>query len=71
MSRTPPGDNMIWSFEIEGKPDFDLAMKRIYAWYSQAVIDRRRSGSPRTTPICGPTSRGTMLARPEGPLVRR
>ncbi len=26
--------------EIRGKPDFEMAMKRIYAWYEQAVIDR-------------------------------
>ncbi len=29
-----------WTVELEGKPDFELAMKRIYAWYESEVIDR-------------------------------
>jgi hypothetical protein len=29
-----------WSLELQGKPDFDEAMKRIDAWYHQAIIDR-------------------------------
>jgi hypothetical protein len=29
-----------WSLELEQKPDFDEAMKRIYAWYEQEIIDR-------------------------------
>ncbi len=29
-----------WNLDIEGKPDFDIAMKRVYAWYEQEVIDR-------------------------------
>lgn len=29
-----------WSLELEKKPDFDLAMQRIYAWYEQEMIDR-------------------------------
>jgi hypothetical protein len=29
-----------WDIELESKPDFNQAMKRIYAWYEQAVIDR-------------------------------
>lgn len=29
-----------WNLELEGKPDFDLAMKRIYAWYEGEIIDR-------------------------------
>jgi hypothetical protein len=29
-----------WTLELENKPDFDLAMKRIYAWYQQEMIDR-------------------------------
>ena len=30
----------MWDMELESKPDFNQAMKRIYAWYEQAVIDR-------------------------------
>lgn len=29
-----------WEFDLQGKPDFDMAMKRIYAWYQQELIDR-------------------------------
>jgi hypothetical protein len=29
-----------WTIELETKPDFDMAMKRIYAWHRQEVIDR-------------------------------
>ena len=29
-----------WDMELESKPDFSEAMKRIYAWYEQAIIDR-------------------------------
>ena len=29
-----------WTIELETKPDFDMAMKRIYAWHQQEVIDR-------------------------------
>lgn len=33
-----PGD--WWNLELEKKPDFELAMQRIYAWYEGAIIDR-------------------------------
>ena len=29
-----------WTIELETKPDFDIAMKRIYAWHQQEIIDR-------------------------------
>lgn len=29
-----------WNLEIESKPDFEIAMKRIYAWFEHEVIDR-------------------------------
>jgi hypothetical protein len=29
-----------WPIELENKPDFEEAMKRIYAWYEREVIDR-------------------------------
>jgi len=29
-----------WKVELEQKPDFELCMKRIYAWYNQEIIDR-------------------------------
>lgn len=29
-----------WTLELEGKPDVDMAMRRIYAWYSCEIIDR-------------------------------
>ena len=34
---TIPGS---WNLELEGKPDFEKAMQRIYAWYNQEMIDR-------------------------------
>lgn len=33
-------ENGWWSLELEGMPQFDEAMKRIYAWYNNEVIDR-------------------------------
>ena len=33
-------DRNSWILELEGKPDFGTAMKRIYAWYEQEMIDR-------------------------------
>lgn len=33
-------DNNKWILELEAKPDFEVAMKRIYAWYEQEMIDR-------------------------------
>lgn len=29
-----------WTVEIEGMADFDMSMKRVYAWYENEVIDR-------------------------------
>lgn len=29
-----------WELELEGKPDFNMAMKRIYAWFDGEIIDR-------------------------------
>ena len=29
-----------WQIDLEGMPHFDMAMKRVYAWYEQEVIDR-------------------------------
>jgi hypothetical protein len=29
-----------WSLEIEGMPHFDMAMKRVYAWFENKIIDR-------------------------------
>jgi hypothetical protein len=29
-----------WNIELEGKPDFEAAMKRIYAWYDGEMLDR-------------------------------
>ena len=29
-----------WTIEIEGMPHFDLAMKRVYAWFENEIIDR-------------------------------
>lgn len=29
-----------WTAEIEGLPQFDLAMKRVYAWFENEIIDR-------------------------------
>ena len=33
-------DDHGWKLELGGKPDFEMAMRRIYAWYNQAMIDR-------------------------------
>lgn len=29
-----------WTVEIEGMPQFEMAMKRVYAWYENEIIDR-------------------------------
>jgi hypothetical protein len=29
-----------WNIEIEGLPQFDMAMKRVYAWFENEIIDR-------------------------------
>lgn len=29
-----------WAVELEGMPDFEAAMKRVYAWFEGAIIDR-------------------------------
>lgn len=29
-----------WTVELEGMPDFEAAMKRVYAWFEGAVLDR-------------------------------
>ncbi len=29
-----------WNLELDCKPDFDMAMKRVYAWYEGQIIDR-------------------------------
>jgi hypothetical protein len=29
-----------WEIEIQGMPQFDLAMKRVYAWFENEIIDR-------------------------------
>ena len=29
-----------WPVELEKKPDFEKAMKRVYAWYEQELLDR-------------------------------
>lgn len=29
-----------WDVDIEGMPQFDAAMQRVYAWYARAIIDR-------------------------------
>lgn len=29
-----------WNLELEGMPDFEMAMKRVYAWYEKEIIDR-------------------------------
>jgi hypothetical protein len=33
-------NNHQWNLELESKPDFEVSMQRIYAWYEQAIIDR-------------------------------
>ncbi len=35
-----PRQQTRWSVEIEGMDDFDLSMKRVYAWYENEIIDR-------------------------------
>ena len=37
MATKIPGS---WNVELDGKPDFDRAIERIYAWFDQAIIDR-------------------------------
>lgn len=32
--------NSWWELDLKYKPDFEIAMKRIYAWYNQQMIDR-------------------------------
>jgi len=32
--------NIWWDLPLENKPDFEMAMKRIYAWYNFEIIDR-------------------------------
>ena len=29
-----------WTVEIEGMPQFDMAMKRVYTWFENEIIDR-------------------------------
>lgn len=29
-----------WNVEIEGMPDFDMSMRRVYAWFENEIIDR-------------------------------
>lgn len=29
-----------WSLELEGMPDFDMAMQRVVAWYQNEILDR-------------------------------
>lgn len=29
-----------WTVEIEGMPQFDMAMKRVYAWFENEIVDR-------------------------------
>ena len=36
----PDATDEFWELDLRGKPDFTMAMKRIYAWYDQAIIDR-------------------------------
>ena len=33
-------DDDWWAVDIEGMPHFEMAMKRVYAWYECAIIDR-------------------------------
>lgn len=33
-------DSAWWTVELEGKPDFEMAMRRIYAWYAGEMLDR-------------------------------
>lgn len=39
-SASPVIRNTQWDMELDCKPDFMQSMKRIYAWYEQAIIDR-------------------------------
>ncbi len=32
--------NNWWSLELEGMPGFEMAMKRVYAWYEREITDR-------------------------------
>lgn len=36
----PTGNPDWWSLELEGMPHFEMAMKRVYAWYDNQIIDR-------------------------------
>ena len=38
MTTTIPAD--WWDLELEGMPGFEMAMKRVYAWYEKEIIDR-------------------------------
>ncbi|NJN96776.1 MAG: hypothetical protein HC875_23035, partial [Anaerolineales bacterium] len=33
-------ENNWWTLELEGMPGFEMAMQRVYAWYSGEIIDR-------------------------------
>ena len=33
-------DGASWSLALEGMPQFDVAMQRVYAWYANEIIDR-------------------------------
>ncbi len=37
---TQPVTTDWWTVELEGMPQFEMAMKRVYAWYERAIIDR-------------------------------
>jgi hypothetical protein len=39
-TRTADAGTQWWGLELENKPDSDMAMRRIYAWYQQEMIDR-------------------------------
>ena len=28
-----------WDVELEGMPDFEMSMKRVYAWYEKEIIE--------------------------------
>lgn len=40
MLKSEPITNGFWNLELECKPDFEMCMKRIYAWYQGEIIDR-------------------------------
>jgi len=40
MNGRPGTDDAGWTLELKGKPDFEMAMRRIYAWYAGAIVDR-------------------------------